>query len=59
MVLNTEWVRQVSCEAHPTHASILKQRHSRYWEVRDPQDDLVCITVYKKGAAEAVRRLAA
>ena len=38
---------------------IVEQRHSRYFEVRDPADELVCITVYKKGAAEVVRRLAA
>jgi len=38
---------------------VIKQCHSRYWEVRDPADELVCITVYKKGAAEVVRRLAA
>lgn len=40
----------------PAAFRIVKQRHSRYWEVRDPQDELVCITVYKKGAAEVVRR---
>ncbi len=27
------------------------------WEVRDPDDELVCITVYRKGAREVVRRL--
>jgi hypothetical protein len=27
--------------------------------VRDPQGELVCVTVYKRGAAEVVRRLAA
>ena len=43
----------------PATFRIIKQRHSRYWEVRDPQDELVCLTVYKKGAAEVVRRLAA
>ena len=42
----------------PAGYRIIKQRHSRYWEVRDPADELVCITVYKKGAAEVVRRLA-
>ena len=29
----------------------------RFWEVRDPQGELVCICVYKKGALEVVRRL--
>ncbi len=39
--------------------TIIKQKHSRWWEVRDPQDELVCLTVYRKGAREVVRRLAA
>jgi hypothetical protein len=34
-------------------------KHSRWWEVRDPADELVCLTVYRKGAREVVRRLAA
>jgi hypothetical protein len=45
-------------QAAPATVRIVRQRHSRYW-VRDPHDELVCITVYKKGAAEVVRRLAA
>jgi hypothetical protein len=45
--------------AAPATFRIIKQRKSRYWEVRDPQDEMVCITVYKKGAAEVIRRLAA
>jgi len=43
----------------PAGHRIVKQKHSRYFEVRDPADELVCITVYKKGAAEGVRWLAA
>jgi hypothetical protein len=39
--------------------TIVKQEHSRWWEVRDPDDELVCLTVYRKGAREVVRRLAA
>ena len=38
---------------------IRKQKKSRWWEVFDPQGELVCLTVYKKGAAEVGRRLAA
>ena len=38
---------------------IIKQKKSRWWEVRDPEDELVCLTVYRKGAREVVRRLAA
>jgi hypothetical protein len=35
------------------------QHTIRWWEVRDPQGELVCVTVYKRGAVEVVRRLAA
>ena len=38
---------------------IAKYYGSRYWMVIDPQGKLVCLTVYKKGAMEVVRRLAA
>ncbi|MBW3630091.1 MAG: hypothetical protein KY464_12430 [Gemmatimonadetes bacterium] len=40
----------------PTFA-IIKQTKSRWWEVRDPADELVCLTVYRRGAREVVRRL--
>jgi hypothetical protein len=45
-------------EPKPTY-TIVKQTKSRWWEVRDPDDELVCLTVYRKGAREVVRRLAA
>ncbi len=32
------------------------ERRGRYWAVYD-QDVLVCVTVYKRGASEVVRRL--
>ena len=35
------------------------EKHGRNWIVTDPVGQLVCITVYKKGALEVVRRLAA
>jgi hypothetical protein len=38
---------------------IVKRTKDRWWEVRDPHGMLVCVTVYKCGAAEVVRRLAA
>lgn len=34
-------------------------RRGRLWEVRDAAGDLVCLTAYKKGAVEVVRRLSA
>ncbi len=36
----------------------IRKRH-RDWMVIDPQGQLVCVTVYKRGAVEVVRRLAA
>ncbi len=32
-------------------------RRGRFWAVKDPEGSLVCVTVYKKGALEVVRRL--
>jgi hypothetical protein len=36
-----------------------KRKNSRWWEVRDAEGELVCLTVYRRGAREVVRRLAA
>jgi hypothetical protein len=38
---------------------IVKQTKSRWWEVLDPAGELVCLTVYRRGAREVVRRLSA
>ena len=35
------------------------RRHGRYWAVYDAEGTLVVLAVYKKGAAEVVRRLTA
>lgn len=35
--------------------SILPRK--RFWEVRAPSGELVCLTVYKRGAEEVIRRL--
>lgn len=35
------------------------RKRRRDWMVIDPAGELVCITVYKRGAEEVVRRLAA
>lgn len=34
-------------------------KHGRLWELRDAAGELVCLTAYKKGAIEVVRRLSA
>ncbi len=44
--------------AKPAYA-IARPKHRRWWEVRDGDNELVCLTVYRKGAREVVRRLAA
>lgn len=33
------------------------ERWDRSWKVLDPSGELVCLTVYKRGAVEVVRRL--
>ena len=32
-------------------------RRRKFWEVLDGSGELVCLTVYKRGASEVVRRL--
>ncbi len=39
--------------------TVQKYGNSRFWAVVDAADELVCVTVYKRGALEVVRRLAA
>ena len=43
----------------PLIGSWIIQKRARSWEVFDPAGQLVCITLYKRGAEEVVRRLAA
>lgn len=33
------------------------EKHGRFWAVTDAAGRLVCLAVYKKGAAEVLRRL--
>ncbi len=42
--------------AQPAY-KVVKREKDRWWEVRDPRGELVCETVYKRGAVEVVRRL--
>ena len=42
----------------PHHGYTIRKK-DRNWAVIDPQGQLVCLTVYKRGAEEVVRRLAA
>jgi hypothetical protein len=41
----------------PTAYTYQKREQTRWWEVRDPTGELVCLTVYRRGAREVVRRL--
>jgi hypothetical protein len=43
--------------ALPAPGSWIIQKRHRDWMVIDPAGELVCITVYKRGAEEVVRRL--
>jgi hypothetical protein len=40
-----------------TFLTIAKRKDTRWWEVRDPAGELVCLTVYRRGVQEVVRRL--
>jgi len=35
------------------------RRYKRFWAIVDRAGELVCLTVYQRGATEVVRRLAA
>lgn len=44
-------------KGEPTTAAYTIEKHHRYWRVCDPKGRLICLTVYKCGAKEVVRRL--
>lgn len=46
-----------SATAVQEQSSYTIQRRKRYWEVRDSTGELVCLTVYKRGAEEVIDRL--
>ncbi len=47
--------RSVPSASTSTQYSI--RHRGRFWEVRDASGELVCLTVYKRGAEEVIRRL--
>lgn len=51
--------RKVPATPTPTVAGYSVSHCGRYWSVTDPTGQLVCLTVYRKGACEVVRRLSA
>jgi len=49
----------VTASHQPELNGYIIQPRKRFWEVRAPSGELVCLTVYKRGAKEVVRRLCA
>jgi len=45
-----------AAEENPRY-TIQKSAKSRFWEVLDSAGELVCLTAYRRGAQEVVRRL--
>lgn len=43
----------------PQGYTVRKREYTRWLEVLDPAGELVCLTVYRRGAREVVRRLSA
>ena len=40
-----------------TGYTVEKREDTRWWKVLDPAGELVCLTVYRRGAREVARRL--
>lgn len=57
MAIRTGIVIHSAADDEQPSYKIRKQLKSRYWEVLDPSGELVCLTVYRCGAREVVRRL--
>ena len=53
---NTAATAPAAAAPQPAHA-FAKKKDTRWWEVRDPAGELACLTVYRRGAREVVRRL--
>jgi hypothetical protein len=41
----------------PTQPGYTIEKCDRRWRLLDPHGELVCLTLYKKGAQEVIRRL--
>ena len=40
-----------------TGYTVVKREDTRWWKVLDPAGELVCLTVFRRGAREVARRL--
>lgn len=49
--------RQPEAPAAALQPGYTIKRRGKFWEVVDGTGELVCLTVYKRGAVEVVRRL--
>lgn len=49
--------RRVSTPAQMSLGGFVVERRGRFWAVLDAAQCLVCLTVYRRGALEVVRRL--
>jgi hypothetical protein len=66
-ILSDVWLKSADGDLqnsqHQTRSAVLClgdytiHRRGRFWEIFDANGDLVCLTVYKRGAKEVVRRL--
>jgi len=52
---SAESFRPSTTQQKPPSYQIMRRK--RFWAVLDAAGELVCLTVYKRGAAEVVRRL--
>lgn len=43
--------------ASPVPYAVSRYKQSRHWAIHDPEGALVCVALYKKGAAEVAKRL--
>lgn len=57
--MNTQQQNDSTATPQQTGYRIGRYKGHRYWAVVDPAGALVCLTVYKRGAEEVVRRLQA
>ncbi len=56
--MSTQQQTEPTTAPEQTGYRIGRYKGHRYWAVVDPAGTLVCLTVYKRGAEEVVRRLA-
>ena len=56
---HTEQTEKAQSAVSEDAGTIRISKRGRHWAVTDPDGQLICLTVYKKGAEEVKRRLMA